>query len=165
MKFMNLFFFALLSFVLVACNNEVKPTQQASASAPESLEVAPSDTVQAAVTMIGVSKITTDFTPYPECDGGECYTVKFTIGLKLQGEDASRSVDVYVDTYGMKAGVTKTAPEIKDAQNLHSTLSAINPEKVAVILVNNKITEIASIEEWQGKTFVPKTVLWKAKEH
>jgi len=161
----KLFLIASISITLflVSCDNtERKQTETPKAVEPKTVvkkieSVTPNS--------IGVSKITTKFISYPKCDGGECYDVEFTIGVKIKGEQKSRVIPVRAGGYVKEKNGAKTQESVLEAEKLHKKMISINPKKVIVTLVDNQVTKIILIEEWQGKIFTPETVLWEIKNY
>lgn len=119
-----------------------------------------SDTLVVTPEKFGVSEMTTDFQAYPTCDGGECYFVSYTIGVKLLGEDETRVYTVDAHGYSTLKGLAKLKPEIKQALDTYSFAKSCFPTGISVTLVKNKATKIFAKEVWAGKTFTPSRLIW-----
>ncbi len=155
---------------LASCGSGGTKTQSSNVPAvmppAESVKTAaiPAPVVVAIPEAIGVSKPNVKFTPYPDCDGGECYNIEFAIGVRLKGKAESLMVHISRFAYARKVGGAKKDPEYMKAKRLHDTLSSIDPKKVSVTLIGDKVTKIVLLEEWQGNKFAPEEVLWEEEK-
>ncbi len=124
-----------------------------------------SDTLVVIPEAFGASKIEIDFTPYPKYDGGEGYEVSFTIGIKLKGENKSRSIAVSERAFGPYVGAAKEKENIKKAISLHFDVTHTNAENIQITLFKNNVVKIVEKELWVGKTFTPEKVIWQDKNY
>jgi hypothetical protein len=113
---------------------------------------------------IGVSEMETEFTPFPNCDGGEGYRISFTIAVKLAGEEKSRTVDFLKVCWFPEPGVAKKSKDAKYAVRVYESLTKADPKKTEVTIVEDKIVRISSKEEWKKDgVFVPSEILYDSK--
>lgn len=106
---------------------------------------------------IAISALRETFTAWPDCDGAECSDAEFTVAVKLKGEEKLLTVIVADDVRGEKGTTKKQLDEFKKT---YATMKALDPLKTIITLKVGKIVRISTAEELNGKTYVPKQVLW-----
>lgn len=116
------------------------------------------------VTDIGISKLQTTLTAFPNCDGSECYDVEFFVAFKFD-DGTKKQLNIAYTGYGDKSGVAKNHEDVKKGLELYKTLSSIDKSKLIVTILGDDIIEISSSEEWEGKNFTPETSLWQYKKY
>jgi hypothetical protein len=152
----------ILSFVAPICvgmltascgGGEQPPTEDPSAAAEDGT-VTPS--------RIGVTDIEENFTAYPNCDGMECFSLSFTVGVQVPGSEDSPTARIWERESAGQAGVTRTSEELTELRATHETLRTIDPALVRVIADGDRIMQIAVVEQWgEDGAFVPGKVLWE----
>jgi hypothetical protein len=104
----------------------------------------------------------TEFIKKPDCDGGECMRVNFTVGFKLAGNDAQIFTRKFSETgFTYVVGDAKKDEDVLRAIQMHKTFRAIDPKKVVLTLSSNEIIKISTVEEIKGKELIPSEILWQ----
>lgn len=156
----KIFFLIAMAIAATSCSSNQEPKKDA----PPASILKPKEEVKTVFPKsIGVSAIQTAYTPFPKCDGGECYDVSFTIGISLAGESKSRTIPIAEKTFSGEKDTAKKLPEVLKTLGLHKTILNTAPSEVVVTLQNDEIVEVVKIEHWDGNVFSPQILLWKKK--
>ena len=169
----NLIILTIFSVIFSSCTHcsksgqLVKKREAEAAAAADSIKktqelVTPSDTVYATPCKIGVSEMKKAFTPAPNCDGGECTEITFTIGLKLTEGGKTLIVNVREGSFSRTVGESGKDPLILNAMNLHKKLKEVKLENVIVQVISGEIATISLKEVWkEDGGFAPPEILWQ----
>jgi hypothetical protein len=151
---------AITTTGLMSCNE--------SASQPQTpitqLEPAPTvtevpATLEFTPIQIAASEVVEEFTPYPECDGGQCYTVEYIVAVKdSQGKSYTGVVNM-IDHSDEKGSKPKF---ITDVVLLQKTITSVKPEQVHVTVRDGVIEKMVTKEQWNGNTYTPEQLLYEA---
>jgi hypothetical protein len=168
-KIVSLTIVALFSLLLAACSDRgpVVKTGPATESAPPKVYTSPAASlapVTRTVKAIVISKLNTEFTSKPNCDGGECYDIDFTVAFKFDGYKTVAE-NFSFQSFSYEPGTAKSDPRVVSGKKLYDTLSKIDPEKLSLTLTDDKVTKITRVQEEQGTTLIPEEVLWEKKSY
>lgn len=163
MKNLSLVLIMVLLIVFSSCESRsgrrVKPVSKVEVI--DQTKVA--DTTFVTPDKVGVSNMINKFTPYPDCDGGECVSVEFIIAVQIS--EALYQVKLSEMSFTREKGKAKEDNRIVTATLIHSLVTKIPAKEVLVALVNHEVVKISTKEIWgTGGYFTPPEVLWQKKK-
>ena len=150
---------AITATGLMSCNESASQPQTPITHLEPVPKVTEPTTLEFTPMQIAASEVVEDFTPYPECDGGQCYSVQYTVAVKdSQGKSYTGVVNM-IDHSDEKGPKPKFVTSVV---LLQKTITSVKPEQVHVTVRDGVIEKMVTKEQWNGNTYTPEQLLYEA---